>query len=317
MKRLLALLALGLASVCLAEGKVNVELQAPRPFGYVIGDVIPLQADIDTDAAYRLEPNTLPKPGPINRWLWLKSINAEQTQQGQRMHYRLRLEYQTFYAPLAVKNLTIPAMALPLEGTGEPLTAQIPAWSFSTAPLRGLAAAEENGQVAPRPEIEPKPLPTWPHWLVFSAWLGLALSALAYLAYSLGWLTLGQQGRYFAEAIRTLRRLESEDLPAEQQREAAYTTVHQAFNQTLGFALFSEGLPDFFAGHSRYAPLKSEIEAFFTASYSAFFGEEPAHGGFTLARLIGLCRECIRIEWEGEQAHPTPIKEVTEQGGKE
>jgi mxaA protein len=310
------LFALGWASLCLAEGKVNVELQAPRPFGYVIGDVIPLQADIDTDAPYRLGPNTLPKPGPINRWLWLKTINTEQTQQGHRTHYRLRLEYQTFYAPLAVKNLTIPAMPLALEGPGEPLNAQIPAWNFSTAPLRGLAAAEENGQVAPRPEVEPKPLQTWPHWLGLTAWLGLAVAALAYLAYQSGWLNFGQRGRYFAEAIRTLRRLEAEGLPPEQQREAAYTAVHQAFNQTLGFALFSEGLPAFFAGHSRYAPLKTEIEAFFTASYSAFFGEEPAHGGFTLASLIGLCRECIRIEREGEQAQPNPIQAVAEQGGK-
>jgi len=306
MRRLVAFLALGWAGLGMAAGNLTVELQAPRPFGYVIGDVIPLQASIEVDAGYRLEPHTLPKPGPVNRWLWLRSVNSEQTPQGRRTRYRLRLDYQTFYGPLAVKNLTIPAMAVSLEGPGGPITAQIPAWSFSTAPLRGLAAAEENGQVAPRPEIEPQPLPVWPHWLGLLASLAVALAALAYLAYRQGWLRFGQRGRHFAEAIRSLRRFEAEGLPPGQP--AAYAAVHQAFNQTLGFALFGEGLPAFFAEHPRYAPLQTEIEAFFAASYNAFFGAGDADADFPVSRLIGLCRECVRIEREATAGEPQAIQ---------
>ncbi len=314
MKRALALLALGWAGLGLAaEGNVAVELQAPRAFGYVIGDAIPLQVLIETDASYRLDPASLPKPGPVNRWLWLRGVETEQTRQGHRMRYRLRLDYQTFYAPLAVKNLAIPALSVLLQGPGEPIPAQIPAWNFSTAPLRGLAAAEENGQVAPRPEIEPQPIKTWPAWLGLAAWLGVAAATLARLAYSLGWLAMGRRGRHFAEAIKALRRLEREGLDVEQQRQA-YAAVHQAFNQTLGFALFSEGLPAFFAGHPRYAPLQTEIEAFFGASYAAFFGEASSVGaGFPLSRLIGLCRECIRIEREA--ATPSLAADTLEKGG--
>lgn len=311
-----AFLALGWAGLTPAAGHVTVELQAPRPFGYVIGDVIPLQALIDMDAPYRLNLAALPKPGPVNRWLWLRRVSTEQTQQGQTLRYRLRLDYQTFYAPLAVKALTIPALSVALDGPGEPTSAQIPAWSFSTAPLRGLAAAEENGPVAPRPEIEPQPLDTWPRWLGLGACLGLALAALAYWAYSAGWLALGQRGRYFAEAIRALRRLEAAGLPPEQQTAAAYTTVHQAFNQTLGFALFSESLPAFFAAHPRYAPLQTEIEAFFSTSYAAFFGEDPSCADFSLPRLIALCRECIQLEREKDEAHPGLIQAGAESRGE-
>lgn len=301
MRRALVLLAGGWACLGWAgEGNVRVELQAPRPFGYVIGDRIPLQAAVEVDAPYRLDPASLPKPGPVNRWLWLRAVETEQSQQGRRLRHRLRLDYQTFYAPLAVKSLTIPALELALEGPGGALKAQIPAWSFSTAPLRGLAAAEENGQAAPRPGAAPKAVETWPGWLRLGGFAGLALAAAAWLAHGLGWLAFGARGRHFAEAIAALRRMDAAGAAPGRQR-AAFARVHQAFNQTLGAALFVEGLPDFFAEHPRYAPLRQEIEAFFRASYAVFFGDDSSAASvFPVARMIGLCRECVRVEREAE-----------------
>lgn len=294
----LALLALGWVALAQAGGEATVELQTPRSFGYVIGDIVPVQAIVETDARYRLESNALPKPGPIDRRLWLRRVDAEEIRHGQKVRYRLRLEYQTFYAPLSVKNLTIPAVSLTLAGPGEPPAAQIPAWTFSVTPLRGLAAAEENGEVAARPEIEPKPLETWPLWLSLSAWSGLGMAASAYWAYGLGWLNLGRRGRHFAEAIVALRRTIPNEASLE-ERKAAYAAVHRAFNRTLGFALFRENLPAFFARHPRYAPVQTEIEAFFAASYAAAFLDEDRTGmDFPLPRLVELCRECIRIERE-------------------
>jgi len=278
-----------------AEGNLTVSFDAPRPFGYVIGDVITQQAVVEVDAPYQLDKSSLPKPGPVNRWLWLRGIETAETQQGQRHRYRLNLHYQTFYAPMAVKNLTIPGFEV---GLGSGLKAQIPAWAFSTAPIRGLAAAEENGAVALRPEAEPQAIATWPHWLRLSGFGALALAALAYLAYSLGWLSLGQRGRHFAQAVSALRRLESQPKNPD-QCWLAFTAVHQAFNLTLARALFTEGLPDFFEEHPRYQSERSEIEAFFRASYDLFFGaENDAAAAFPLGRLEKLCRACISIERE-------------------
>lgn len=302
--RSVVVLALGLW-VCAglaAEGNLAVSFDAPRPFGYVIGDVITHQAVVEVDAPYQLDAASLPKPGPVNRWLWLRGIETTQTEQGQRHRYQINLHYQTFYAPMAVKNLTIPGFEV---GLGGGLKAQIPAWAFSAAPIRGLAAAEENGVVALRPEAEPQAIATWTHWLRLAGFSLLALAALAHLAYSLGWLSLGQRGRHFAEAISNLRRLESQPANPD-QGWLAFTAVHQAFNLTLGQALFTEGLPDFFAGNPRYQSERPEIEAFFRASYDLFFGaENDAAAAFPVGRLVKLCRACIRIEREALQV-PLP-----------
>jgi mxaA protein len=79
----------------------------------------------------------------------------------------------------------------------------------------------------------------------------------------------------------------------------AFTAVHQAFNLTLGYALFTEGLADFFEKHPFYQTERPEIEAFFRASYDLFFGaEKAAVAAFPVSRLVKLCRACIRIERE-------------------
>jgi mxaA protein len=144
------------------------------------------------------------------------------------------------------------------------------------------------------------------------------LIALIYLGYARGVLALGRPGRYFREARRELQRLRAEgESPA--VLRAGFTCVHRAFDRTLGEPLFAERLPEFFAGHTGYAPLRGEIEGFFQCSYTLFFGGkreknpclnspypsplpegEGARGGecqkYDLARLESLCVACLKVE---------------------
>lgn len=260
----------------------------PRAFGYVIGDLIRHEVRIETDAGQGIEAASLPREGWINRWLMLRRVEVHRD--GKRRI--LTLEYQTFYAPLEVKNLTIPGFELQLAGSGERLA--VPDWTFTTAPIRELSVLRAEG-LSMRPDAAPAPLPTLgPAAASVSSGLA-ATGALAWWAYLGAWLPFGLRGRYFAEACRMLRRLRGQ----EDSREAllkGFSCLHQAFNQTLGEPLFIEGLDEFFRGHPAYDPLRNEIRDFFLASYEVFFGEGAPVPPFDLMRMEALARSCQLAE---------------------
>jgi mxaA protein len=261
----------------------------PRNFGYVIGDLIRHEVRIETDAGQRIDAASLPKEGWINRWLMLRRVDVR----GEGKRQALTLEYQTFYAPLEVKNLTIPGFELRLAGSGERLA--VPDWTFTTAPIRELSVLRAEGLPPMRPDAVPARLAT-SGAAAATAFFGLAaLGALSWWAYLSAWLPFGMRGRHFAEACRELRRLRERG----ESREtllAGFSSLHQAFNRTLGEPLFLEGLDEFFLDHAAYGAARHEIQDFFRASYEVFFGDGAPTPPFDLARMEALARECLRTE---------------------
>lgn len=269
-----------------------IEREAPRPFGYAIGDVLRHRLTITPSAGSRLDETSLPKPGPLNRWLELRQVRATP---GPKGHYRLDLEYQTFYAPLAVKSLTIPGFALRFKGPADASVVEVPPWTFRMAPIHGLAVLEGEGVEPLRPDVVPEaPDPAVPRARL-GGFLLAALVSLAYLGHARGFLALGRKGRHFREARRELHRLRAEsESPA--VLRAGFTCMHRAFDRTLGEALFAERLPDFFDAHTGYAGLRGEIEDFFRASYGLFFGDGSVASNYGMGRLEALCLACLKAE---------------------
>lgn len=269
-----------------------IEREAPRNFGYSIGDVIRHRLTIEPKAGSRLDETSLPKPGPLNRWLELRRVQATPGPTGR---YRLDLEYQTFYAPLAVKSLTIPGFALHFAGPAGASVLTVPPWPFRMAPIHGLAVLEDDGLEPLRPDAVPEsPNPAVPR-MRFGGFVLAALISLTYLGYVRGVVALGRRGWHFREARRELRRLRAESESSAVLR-AGFTCVHRAFNLTLGEPLFAERLPVFFDGHAGYSGLRSEMEGFFNASYGLFFGDGDAAANFGIDRLDALCLACLRVE---------------------
>jgi mxaA protein len=275
-----------------AIGAPAIHLDTPRPYGYAIGDTLRHVVTVEPEPGYRLNENALPKPGPLNRWLELRQMKVEP---GPGTRRRLILEYQAFYAPLEVKTLRIPAFALLFEGPGGVVSAEVPAWPFSTAPIHGLSVLAGGGLEPLRPDA----LPEAPDTALPLARLGgfalAGLAALLYLGHLRGLFDFGRRGRHFREASLALRRLRGQGDGPEALR-AGFACVHRAFDQTLGEPLFAERLPDFIAGRTGYEGLRREIEGFFRASYSLFFGNGAPAEDFTLARLDRLCLACLRAE---------------------
>ncbi|WP_228720008.1 nonribosomal peptide synthetase MxaA [Methylococcus geothermalis] len=286
------LLGLGCCLAAAAELPAGVKafsFDTPRAFGYVIGDLIRHEVRVETDAGQGIEAASLPKEGWINRWLMLRRVEVR----GEGKRRILTLEYQTFYAPLEVKNLTIPGFELRLAGSGQRLA--VPDWTFTTAPIREPSVLRAEGLPPVRPDAVPAPLPVSGP-AAASAGFGLAaLGALVWWAYLSAWLPFGMRGRYFAEACRELRGLRGQGDGQEALR-IGFSCLHQAFNRTLGEPLFIEGLDEFFRAHPAYDPLRNEIRDFFQTSYEVFFGEGAPVPRFGLMRVEALARSCQLAE---------------------
>jgi mxaA protein len=270
-----------------------VSREEPRPFGYAIGDVIRHRLTIEPKPGSVLDDTSLPKPGPVNRWLELRQVEARP---GPRGGYRVDLEYQAFYAPLAVKSLTIPGFVLHFKGPAGASDVEVPSWPFRMAPIHGLAVLEEGGLEPLRPDAVAEPPDPAAARTRFGGFMLAALVSLAYLGYARGILGFGRQGRHFREARRELHRLRAGGPGSPAVLRAGFTCVHRAFDRTLGEPLFAERLPEFFDGRAGYAALRGEIEGFFRASYGLFFGDGTAPEGFGLERLEALCLACLRVE---------------------
>ncbi|MGH8550730.1 MAG: nonribosomal peptide synthetase MxaA [Methylococcales bacterium] len=294
---LLAALAVLATTPARAESfaSLSPELQAPRPFGFVIGDLIHHRIHIEVDSASPLKPDSVPPVGPINYWLELRDAEIKQTQTKGKTLYTIDLNYQTFYAPREVETLAIPGFRLSFEGSGK-TEAVVQPWHFSMSVIRELSVLSGDGGNYMRPDDPPDLFDTTgpvSRLLILTAVLVLSVGLFAYY---FGYLPFSRRGRIFNEALGDLER------PAigsdERERlKATLATVHNAFNQVYGRPLFYDGLEDFFTEHPGYRQVEPGMADFFKASIALFFSATEARPEpYSLDKAIELCRTCRAIE---------------------
>lgn len=289
--RLAALaIAATLAAACAGGPSRPVEafnLETPRPFGYQIGDTIPMRVVVQTRPGVQLQPASLPKPGPLNRWLNLRRIELAEAGDGE---YRIELEYQVFYAPLEVKALTIPGFALRFSQYGQTVEESVPPWQFTVAPLRELIARQDEAGEYLRPDQAPALLAT------ASVRTNLALSLLAAvmlglkLARQYGYLPWFARRSPFKTAERRLRQLPPGELAA------GLAALHSALNATHGTPVFGHRLQDFLSAHPEFGQASAELAWFFDYSNRYFFSGQRDEADTDLVRLQKLCSLCRAIE---------------------
>lgn len=303
--RILATLVLLVLTVSPALAQLRaVELYAPRAFGHVIGDTLTLTAEIALDAPFVLDPASLPPPRALNYWLDLREARLEDQGVRDGVHrYTLDLVYQTFYAPLEPRRLTIPAVALfAIEGERR-VPVEVPAWSFLMSPLREIVATGPGPAMQLRPDIAPRPLPTTPLIRGLALALGVALLALILLAWQMGWGPFGRRrSRPFARAARaipsTLATPAGDPVLTASRYARALQALHRAFDATDGKGVFAEDLPGFFERHAAFRAAEAEVRRLFEASRRAFFGADPAGAQRELPpeELVALSRRLRAVE---------------------
>lgn len=251
----------------------------PRPFGYVIGDLV-TQRVLLTTPDLDFEPAALPAVQRVNIWFERRAPRIELASDKRRW---LVVEYQLINAPQTLTTVHLPAWELEAKSGGAQL--KIPAAPITIAPLisnSSSTAAEEL-----RPDREVPIIATAPARARLFAW-SIALGAIL-----VAWLAWWQWRNWrdslkqpFARALHELRRMD-------EMTPEAWQALHRAFDQTAGRVLQIQTLPTLFERAPHLQPRRAEIERFFAQSSERFFGA-GLQSDFMSVRA--LCNELRRIE---------------------
>ena len=288
-RRLALALAAAAAAPCVAsEASVTLRIEAPRAYGYTIGDLLTQRVMVEVPARYVLDQEALPKPRRLSAWVALRSLQVEKVAAGALTGYSLRADYQLLNSPAALKSAAVPGWQLGFNGPGMRLEKAIPAFSVSMAPLADTASNVSSKSM--RPDRLPPLLATQAYWrrLALDAMVAAPLAVLCY------WITFGSlfarnvRGP-FARAYRDLRGIVRSPSGRESY-SAALQRLHRAFDEAAGRTLFAEHLDAFFAGRPGAEGMRAETVDFFALSRREFFATEAAAPTQSVEWLMQFCR---------------------------
>jgi mxaA protein len=250
-------------------------VEQPRPFGYVVGDVVTQRVLLEIGER-EFAPAALPKAERVNVWLERRPARIESRPDGHRW---LALDYQVINAPQSLTTVNLPAFEL--QGAPGGATLAIAAWPIS------VNALTSDGSVELRPDRPAAAIATAPIRRQIAIW---SSAFLVVVAAWLGWLAWrnwrAAAARPFAHALREMRRLDG-------TAPEAWRALHRAFDQTAGRVVQTATLPALFERMPQLQSLRPEIEQFFAQSRKLFFG-----GGLQADRMSAraLCAQLRRIE---------------------
>ncbi|MFC4314308.1 hypothetical protein ACFPN2_34910 [Steroidobacter flavus] len=243
----------------------------PRPFGYVVGDLVTQRVLLN------FEPAALPPGQRVSIWFERRPPRIEKTSDGHRW---LVIDYQLINAPPELATVQLPAWEIKDKTHGAQL--KIPATPISIAPLISNASGAEL-----RPDRNVSTIDTAPSRASVVLWsIALGITLVVWLAWFQWRNWRDSHNRPFARALHDLRHLD-ETAPE------AWQAVHRAFDQTAGRVLQIETLPTLFEHAPHLQPQRAEIERFFAQSNERFFGAGPPSN---LVSVRALCQELRRIE---------------------
>ncbi|MFA5901619.1 MAG: nonribosomal peptide synthetase MxaA [Hyphomicrobium sp.] len=271
----------------------TVRVVEPRAFGYFLGDTLQREIEVRLARGEQLDLASLPRPGPINYWLELSSANVTTHSEGDDSVYRIVLIYQTFYAPLDPRKLTIPGFTLLAKGAPGTGEVRVRDFGFLTSPIRQLFAASSQSSgssVTLQPDALPPRLTTGAERtaLLFagSAWVA-ALGGLAW--HNAWWPFRRRPARPFTEAARFINSNTQKLADADGYR-VALLRMHRAFDLAAGRRVLADDVNNFVVKHPEFAAYRSGVERMFASSRQAFFANdvERAIGDMPLPALAEL-----------------------------
>lgn len=263
-------------STSAAKRTVTATVEQPRPFGYVVGDLV-TQRVLLTTPSLDFHPTALPPVQRVNIWFERRASRIESGSDGRRW---LVADYQLINAPPTLTTISLPKWDMESKEGG--IRLEIPAAPIGIAPLISSTPA---GQL--RPDRQVSIIDTAPartRLLLWSIALGITLAAwLAWLQWR-NW--RDSLDRPFARALHELRRVDD-------SAPEAWQAMHRAFDQTAGRVLQIETLPSLFERAPHLQPQRTEIERFFAQSNERFFGAGLRSDALSVR---ALCSELRRIE---------------------
>lgn len=248
---------------------VAATVDQPRPFGYVVGDLVTQRVLLTSD------PAELPPVQRVSIWFERRASRIEVASDGRRW---LVVEYQLINAPQELTTVRLPAWVLEAHG----VQLAIPAAPISVSPLISDGAAADI-----QPDREVSIIDTTRARVSLVAWaIALIVTLAAWLAWWQWRNWRDSHNRPFARALQELRRID-------EMAPEAWQALHRAFDETAGRVLQTETLPALFERAPHLQPQRADIERFFAQSNERFFGTGSQDN---LLSVRALCHELRRIE---------------------
>lgn len=277
-----------------------IEQSLGRDFGILVGDLIDHYYIIQIPADYTLTPASMPPTGSLDYWLDLLDTDYEllaETQQSKR--YRLHLVFQTFYAPLDVRALTIPSLAISFKAGERTDQLTIPPWTFTMSPLKEIAprgvASNSTHTDFMKPDMPPQTINTvnLQQRLWFLAGLLLVLTFLWIMVK--GYLFSFSRS-HFQLSLQQVRRLQKQHKQHPETFQQGLQAVHRAFNAVAKKALFAHQIDTFIAEHPEFAAHQQQIVAFFQLSAETLYSEQKTATAEEFNQLQRLCKQLAGVE---------------------
>lgn len=272
---------------------IEIVHHEPRPFGYVVGDIITRELAVIVKPGYILDEKALPKPGRINTWLEMRSVDVREKTVQTGRHYTVILTYQLPNSPTEVRMVELPAHKFIFLGPGKPIVASSDEWPITLAPITPEQVLARNGLESMRPDIRPAGISTTPMRQRLIGY-GLALAAILLFGFyrHFGIPYLSKMRRPFTRAYRDINRLSQQDHSFPQ----AVERVHKALNETAGRSLFLENVDSFLAHRGIDQGLATLTRQFFELSRDEFFGSGAMDSRRSIAWLLSFCRTWRDVE---------------------
>jgi len=284
-------------------GIVSMKIVEPeRLVGYTVGDVIARDITLTIKAPYKLIDTSLPIVGYEKRYrgqvigIELKSITHTKKEQKDSVKHDINMAYQVFTNNVVAKNAVLGPEYVQLINVNDKkdlVKFRIPSVGIAVSPIAIFGAVKvETNMTQFR---EPLLLDKSRHSAGFKYALAILAASLLGLVYILGqraWLP--RMGGAFAKAYRKLNRFSRTHAPLKDSVAA----IHQAFNDTAGYSVFSSNLNTFLAEHPQFNAVQSEINTFFAISRQVYFEPQAnmpvAEPQGWLIKFARHCRDCER-----------------------
>lgn len=268
--------------------QISARTDDPRPFGYTIGDELSRRVEIDAPSGFKIQSDSLPRPGRVDAWLELRAINAtEKSLGGNRLH-TLDLRYQILNSPEKVKTHSLPNLLITLNNNNFLKAVEIAEAPFTISPITPAFVLARDGLEEMRADKPAHLINASAHyWRLGLAALALAAALLSLIYIKWGMPFLRKHNGPFARARRDINKMNETDT------SAAFRRLHRAFDETAGVSIFPQHLTEFFTRHPAFSDVQSDTQEFFAQSRQAFFSRNiESNTSINKKWLLDFCARC-------------------------
>lgn len=264
-----------------------------RNYGIMVGDLVHHRFVIRVKAPFKLIQSSLPQAGELTYWLELRDVSVSTKQSDDQTLYLIDLKYQTFYAPLDVRTLNIPAITLDFSAGDERYQLRLPDWDFTMSPIKEITPSGVGNENDVAAFMKAAIAPSNFSLNELNQRITMLIVAITLILMMLLWLhgllpKLGQSP--FSEAAKQIRRRQHGGLNTNDDYLACLQAVHQAINRRAETSVFADQLDDFLILFPQFRGLRQQLRHFFEQSRAAFFlDKQPAES--VIQDCLNLCRQ--------------------------